>query len=38
LKNRHTGEVGSAGILRYDLETGRLTETNEFSDLDDVPF
>jgi len=38
LKNRHTGEVGSAGILKYDLETGRLTETNEFNDLEDVPF
>jgi twinkle protein len=38
LKNRHTGEVGSAGILKYNLDTGRLTETNEFSDLEDIPF
>mgnify|MGYP003324840410 FL=1 len=38
LKNRHTGEVGPAGALRYNLETGRLTETNEFNDLEDIPF
>ena len=38
LKNRHTGEVGAAGVLRYDLETGRLAETNDFNDLEDVPF
>lgn len=38
LKNRHTGEVGAAGVLRYDLETGRLTETNDFNEFEDVPF
>ena len=39
LKNRHTGEVGAAGVLRYDLETGRLTETNDFNEFDEeVPF
>ena len=27
LKNRFTGEVGSAGILNYNRETGRLTES-----------
>lgn len=39
LKNRHTGEVGPCGTLQYNLETGRLTETNDFSLIDeDVPF
>jgi twinkle protein len=38
LKNRHTGEVGAAGVLRYDLETGRLTETNDFNEFEDIPF
>lgn len=38
LKNRHTGQVGPAGVLKYDLDTGRLTETNDFNDLEDVPF
>ena len=38
LKNRHTGELGPAGVLRYDLETGRLTETNDFNEFEDVPF
>ena len=38
LKNRHTGEVGAAGVLKYDMDTGRLTETNDFSDLEDMPF
>ena len=38
LKNRHTGEVGAAGVLKYDLDTGRLTETNDFNDLEDMPF
>ena len=38
LKNRHTGEVGAAGVLRYDLDTGRLTETNDFNEFEDVPF
>lgn len=27
LKNRFTGEVGSAGILNYNRDTGRLTES-----------
>jgi len=27
LKSRYTGEVGLAGHLLYDKETGRLTET-----------
>lgn len=27
LKNRFTGEVGSAGTLQYDRQTGRLTES-----------
>lgn len=41
LKNRHTGEVGPAGTLKYDLKSGRLTEANEFNVFDDdseVPF
>ena len=36
LKNRHTGQVGNAGSLRYSMETGRLTEVSE--DFIDVPF
>jgi len=32
LKNRFTGETGSAGSLTYDKETGRLTAT-PLSDL-----
>jgi len=38
LKNRHTGEVGPAGVLKYDLNTGRLTETNNFNEFEEVPF
>jgi len=35
LKNRHTGEVGPCGRLKYNLETGRLKEDNDFSQFDD---
>ena len=41
LKNRHSGEVGPAGTLKYNLKSGRLTETNDFNVFDDdgdVPF
>jgi len=39
LKNRHTGEVGAAGVLKYSLETGRLTETDYINYLNtDCPF
>ena len=31
LKNRHTGEVGPAGILKYDRKAGRLHELSEFN-------
>ena len=35
LKNRHTGEVGAAGVLKYDRKAGRLIEVDEdFSDLE----
>lgn len=35
LKNRHTGEVGPAGVLKYDRKAGRLIEVDEdFSDLE----
>ena len=36
LKNRHTGQTGNAGSLRYDRETGRLTEAD--ASFDDAPF
>ena len=32
LKNRHTGRTGPAGHLSYSLETGRLLESNLFTD------
>jgi len=37
LKNRHTGQTGNAGSLRYDRQTGRLTEVDGAFDSD-VPF
>jgi len=37
LKNRHTGQTGNAGTLRYDRDTGRLSEVDEAFDSD-VPF
>lgn len=33
LKNRYSGEVGEAGMLLYDRDTGRMTEVTE-SDLE----
>jgi twinkle protein len=39
LKNRWTGETGEACYLRYDRETGRLSETNpNFKDESGDPF
>jgi twinkle protein len=41
LKNRFTGETGLATALRYDRETGRLSETHideEPIDVDELPF
>lgn len=40
LKNRFTGETGLATALRYDRETGRLTETTveDTVDISDIPF
>jgi twinkle protein len=33
LKNRFSGETGEAGFLRYDRDTGRLSETTgDFKD------
>jgi twinkle protein len=37
LKNRHTGAVGYAGSLRYDMASGRLSEVDAEFDSD-VPF
>jgi len=37
LKNRHTGQTGNAGTLRYDKDTGRLSEVDAEFDSD-VPF
>ena len=36
LKNRHSGQIGDAGTLRYDMSTGRLREVDQ--DFADVPF
>jgi len=36
LKNRHTGAVGYAGSLRYDMASGRLSEVD--GAFEDVPF
>lgn len=36
LKNRHTGSLGPAGTLMYDIKTGRLLEGT--SSFDDIPF
>ena len=36
LKNRHTGAVGHAGSLRYDMASGRLSEVD--GAFEDVPF
>ncbi len=33
LKNRFTGETGVACVLKYDTETGRMSETNEAEDV-----
>ena len=39
LKNRHTGEVGPAGVLKYDRNKGRLTEVSDaFEAVDDLGF
>lgn len=35
LKNRHTGEVGPAGVLKYDRRAGRLHELSEFTDIEE---
>ena len=37
LKNRHTGEVGPAGVLKYDRKAGRLHELSEF-DLEEEAY
>ena len=37
LKNRHTGRTGPAGNLSYSLETGRLLESNLFTDTTTTP-
>ena len=31
LKNRYSGEVGVAGTLKYDIDTCKFTETNDYS-------
>ena len=36
LKNRHTGEVGAAGVLKYDRKAGRLHEVDD--DFEDLEF
>ena len=43
LKSRYTGDVGIAGYLLYDRETGRLSEVeadddDDFGPSDDIPF
>ena len=30
LKNRFSGETGIAGYLKYDLQTGRLSEVDDY--------
>ena len=35
LKNRHTGEVGPAGVLKYDRKAGRLHELSEFNNIEE---
>ena len=35
LKNRYTGQTGVAGVLEYNLHTGRLTEVTDFDDETD---
>jgi twinkle protein len=38
LKNRFSGETGEAGYLKYDRETGRLSETDiQFEDETNKP-
>ena len=36
LKNRHTGELGAAGVLKYDRKAGRLHEVDD--DFEDLEF
>ena len=36
LKSRYTGDVGLAGALHYDKETGRLKEVFDFEDSEEV--
>ena len=36
LKNRHTGEVGPAGVLKYARKAGRLHELTEFEDTEEA--
>jgi len=38
LKNRHTGEVGAAGVLEYNQSTGRLKDAEGNFDAFDAPF
>ena len=42
LKSRYTGDVGMATHLKYDSETGRLSEidldSNEFTEENDIPW
>lgn len=38
LKNRHTGEVGAAGVLEYSQSTGRLKDAEGNFDAFDAPF
>lgn len=37
LKNRFSGETGTAGSLRYEPETGRLREVTSFESTNDEP-
>ena len=36
LKSRYTGDVGLAGALHYNKDTGRLTEVFDFGDDEEV--
>ena len=36
MKNRHTGEVGAAGVLKYDRKAGRLHEVDD--DFEELEF
>lgn len=36
LKNRHSGQLGDAGYLKYNIKTGRLVEVGHFEDVQET--